>query len=48
MPDNDPSFYFTLINVKNKLFAEEKVNEKSLINMQVEFKPGLILLATIN
>ena len=48
MPDNDSSFYIALTNLKNKLFAEEKVNEKSLINMEIEFKPGLILSAILN
>ena len=48
MPDNDSSFFIALTNLKNKLFAEEKINEKSLINMEIEFKPGLILSAILN
>ena len=37
-----------LENLKNKLFCEEKINEKSLINMEIEFKPGLILSTILN
>ena len=48
MPDSESSFYVALKNLKNKLFAEEKMNEKSLINMEIEFKPGLILSAILN
>ena len=48
MPDPESSFYTSLVNLRNKLFAEEKINEKSLINMEIEFKPGLILSAILN
>ena len=43
MPNSNSPFYYTLKNLKKKLFSEEKMNEKSLINMENEFKPGLIL-----
>ncbi len=48
MPDNDSPFYVALTNLKKKLSTEEKINEKSLINMILEFKPGLILSAILN
>jgi hypothetical protein len=48
MPDPESSFYTALVNLRNKLFAEEKINEKSLINIEIEFKPGLILSAILN
>ena len=44
----DFSFYTPCDILKKKLFSEEKMNEKSLINMQIEFKPGLILSAILN
>ena len=48
MPDSNSPFYYALKNLKKKLFSEEKLNEKSLINMTIEFKPGLILSAILN
>ena len=48
MPNADSPFFIALNNLKKKLFSEEKINEKSLINMQIEFKPGLILSAILN
>ena len=48
IPDFESSFYVALKNLKNKLFTEEKINEKSLINMEIEFKPGLIFSAILN
>ena len=48
MVDNDSPFYIAVMNLKKKLFSVEKVNEKSLINMEIEFKPGLILSAILN
>ena len=48
MPQPDSSFFVAVSNLKNKLFSEEKTNEKSLINMEIEFKPGLILSAILN
>ena len=48
MPDSNSSFYYAVKNLKKKLFSEEKMNEKSLINMKIEFKPGLILSAILN
>ena len=48
MPDANSSFYYAVNNLKKKLFSEEKANEKSLINMKIEFKPGLILSAILN
>jgi hypothetical protein len=44
----ESTFYIAVSNLKRKLFAEEKSNEKSLINMEIEFKPGLILSAILN
>jgi len=44
----DSPFYVAYNNLKKKLFSEEKINEKSLINMEIEFKPGLILSAILN
>jgi hypothetical protein len=41
-------FQIALKKLKKKLFSEEKINEKSLINMEIEFKPGLILSAILN
>ena len=34
--------------VEKKLFSEEKIDEKRLINMEIQFKPGLILSAILN
>ena len=48
MPQPDSSFFVAVSNLKKKLFSEEKTNEKSLINMEIEFKPGLILSAILN
>ena len=48
MPSDDNPFYVALSQLKKKLFSEEKMNEKSLINMEIEFKPGLILSAILN
>lgn len=44
MPDLESSFYIALNNLKKI----KKLNEKSLKNMEIEFKPGLILSAIIN
>ena len=48
MPSNDNPFYVAVSQLKKKLFSEEKMNERSLINMEIEFKPGLILSAILN
>jgi len=48
MPNSNSPFYYILQNLKKKLFSEKKLNEKSLINMEIEFKPGLILSAILN
>ena len=48
MPNPDSPFYIALKTLKAKLSSEEKMNEKSLINMALEFKPGLILSAILN
>ena len=48
IPEQNSSFYYAVNNLKRKLFSEEKINEKSLINMEIEFKPGLILSAILN
>ena len=48
MPDANSSFYYSVKKLKKKLFSEEKINEKSIINMEIEFKPGLILSAILN
>ena len=48
MPLPESSFFMAITNLKKKLFSEEKTNEKSLINMEIEFKPGLILSAILN
>jgi len=48
MPNSNSPFYYALKNLIKKLFSEEKLNEKSLINMEIEFKPGLILSAILN
>ena len=46
--DNQDSSFINSINIlKKKLFEPEKINEKSLINMVIEFKPGLILEAIL-
>ena len=47
MSDINSSFYYTLKNLKNKLFSKEKWYEKKF-NMEMEFKPGLILSAILN
>jgi len=48
MPDPDSPFYCAFINLKNKIFSEEKLNDKSLKNREIEFKPRLILSAILN
>ena len=48
MPDPYSAFFITISNLKKKLFYENKTIEKSLINMEIEFKPGLILSAILN
>ena len=48
MPNPDSPFFIAFIILKDKLCSEEKMNEKSLINMEIEFKPGLILSAILN
>jgi MoxR-like ATPase len=46
--NNQDSSFINSINIlKKKLFEPEKINEKSLINMVIEFKPGLILEAIL-
>ena len=34
--------------MKKKLFTEVKIDENSLINMEIELKPGLILSEILN
>ena len=41
MVDNDSRFYIFLTKLKKKLFTEVKIDENSLINMEIEFKPIL-------
>ena len=48
MVSTDSTFYYAVKNLQKKLFSEENINEKSLINMEIEFKPGLILSAILN
>jgi len=48
MPDSDSPFYYTLKNLIKKLFIEEKLNDKNLNNIKIEFKPGLILSSILN
>ena len=48
MVSTDSTFYYAVENLQKKLFSEENINEKSLINMEIEFKPGLILSAILN
>ena len=48
MVDDSSPFYVILKNLKKKLFSEKNTSVKSLINIEIEFKPGLILSAILN